>query len=168
MRAPLLFALLALAAPAMAAEPWNIPHEKAVVLKGRVVDMLCQLKGDCPPGCGAGRRQLGILAADGKLRLVAKGNIDFAGAVRDLVGFCGREIEADGLLVENPAITLFFVQGIRTAPDQPFTPADAFLREWTARNGAAAEWFRADPEARRIIAADGPYGIRGLQPPPKP
>jgi hypothetical protein len=136
-------------------------------VRGKVVDVLCQLKGDCPQACGAGRRQLGLLEASGKLRLVAKGNIDFAGAVRDLLPFCGEEIEADGLIVENPAITLFFVQGIRTSPDQPFAPADAFIRDWTARHGQAEEWYRKDPDANRIISEHGPYGIKGLAPPPK-
>jgi len=156
-----------MAAPAVAAEPWGIPHEKAVVLKGRVVDALCQLKGRCAPDCGAGRRQLGLVLADGTFRLVAKSNIDFAGAIPDLIAHCGREIEADGLLIENPAITLFFVQGIRTDAALPFTPAERFKTDWEAKNGAAEEWWRADPQANKLIAEDGPFGIKGLLPKPK-
>lgn len=155
-------------APAQAAEAWNIPHEKAVVLKGRVVDALCHLTGRCASDCGGGRRQLGLVMADGSFRLVAKSNIDFAGAAPDLIDYCGREIEADGLLIENPAITLFFVQGIRTDPAAAFIAAERFKAEWEARNGKAEEWWRADPEANRIIAEDGPLGIKGLQPKPKP
>jgi hypothetical protein len=155
-------------APALAAEAWNIPHEKPAVLKGRVTDALCHLKRRCAPDCGGGKRQLGLVLADGTFRLVAKSNVDFAGAIDDLIGYCGREIEADGLLIENPAVTLFFVQGIRTDPSAPFTPAERFKTQWEARHGKAEEWWRADPEANRLIAEDGPLGIKGLAPKPKP
>lgn len=161
-------ASLLMAGTAPAAEPWNIPHEKQAVLKGRVVDALCQLKGRCAPDCGGGKRQLGLVLADGSFRLVAKSNIDFAGATADLSGYCGREIEADGLLIENPAITLFFVQRLRERPDQDWIAAERFKADWDARNGKAAEWWRADPQANHIIAEDGPLGIKGLQPKPKP
>lgn len=166
--AALSVATLLIAGAAAAAEPWNIPHEKQAVLKGRVVDALCQLKGRCAPDCGGGRRQLGLVLADGTFRLVAKSNIDFAGATRDLAGYCGREIEADGLLIENPAVTLFFVQRLRERPDQDWIVAERFKADWEARNGKAEEWWRADPEANRIIAEDGPFGIKGLAPKPKP
>ena len=165
----LLLVLCAGAGPAQAAEPWGIPHEKAFVLKGRVVDALCHLKGVCAPDCGAGKRQLGVVQADGSFRLVAKGNVDFAAAVPDLIGFCGKMIEADGLLIENPAITLFFAQGVREAGStEPLIPAERFKTEWEARNGPAPEWWRADPEANAIIAETGPLGIKGLVPKPKP
>ncbi|MGO4665830.1 hypothetical protein [Bosea sp. 2RAB26] len=149
---------------ARAAEAWNIPYETATILKGRVVDALCHLTGRCTPDCGSGKRQLGLVLADGTFRLVAKSNVDFAGSVRDLIGYCGREIEADGLLIANPAVTVFFVQAVREGPSQPWIPAERFKSDWEARNGKAAEWWRADPEASRIIAEDGPYGIKGLRP----
>lgn len=161
-------AFLLMAVSAFAAEPWNIPHEKQAVLKGRVVDALCQLKGRCAPDCGGGKRQLGLALADGSFRLVAKSNIDFAGATADLSGYCGREIEADGLLIENPAITLFFVQRLRERPDQDWVAAERFKADWEARNGKAEEWWRADAQANRIIAEDGPFGIKDLQHKPKP
>lgn len=166
-------ALAGFASPGLGAEAWGIPHEKPAILKGRVVDALCQLKGRCAPDCGAGRRQLGLVLSDGSFRLVAKSNIDFAGAIADLIGFCGREIEADGLLIENPAVTLFFVQGVRTDPAAPFTPAERFQSQWEAQHGAAQdgkaqEWWHADPRANRLIAEDGPLGVRGLVPKQKP
>ncbi|WID95666.1 hypothetical protein QO058_23385 [Bosea vestrisii] len=161
-------AVLLAGTPSLAAEPWNIPHEKQVVLKGRVVDALCQLKGRCAPDCGAGKRQLGLALSDGTFRLVAKSNIDFAGATGDLAGYCGREIEADGLLIENPAVTLFFVQRLRERPDQDWIAAERFKADWEARNSKAEEWWRGDPQANRIIAEDGPFGVKGLAPKPKP
>jgi hypothetical protein len=158
---PFLLLVWALA-PAQAASPWGIPHEKEVVITGQVVDLICQLKKDCPPDCGAGRRQLGILTEDGRLRMVAKGAVDFANGVADLLPFCGKRIEADGLLVENPAITLFFVQRIRGNAAAEFEPAERFLKEWTARNGATNEWFRDDPGVKAVISEHGPLGIKGL------
>lgn len=162
-------ASLCAASPASAAELWGIPHEKPLLLKGRLVDALCHLKGRCVPDCGAGKRQLGVVLADGTFRLIAKGNVDFAAAIPDLIGFCGKAIEADGLLIENPAVTVFFVQGVRAeGSTEPFVPAERFKAEWEARNGKAEEWWRADPQANRIIAEDGPLGIKGLVPKPKP
>ena len=164
-----MMASLCAASPVPAAEPWGIPHETPLVLKGRLVDALCHLKGRCAPDCGAGKRQLGLVLADGTFRLIAKGNVDFAAAIPDLIGFCGKAIEADGLLIENPAIPLFFVQGVRTdGSAEPFVPTERFKAEWEARNGKAEEWWRADPQANRIIAEDGPLGIKGLVPKPKP
>jgi len=150
--------------PLHAAELWNIPHERSQTIKGIVVDLLCALKQDCPHACGHGRRQLGLLQEDGKLRFIAKGNIDFAGAVPDLQPYCGKQVELDGLLIENPAVTLFFVQGLRTDANAGFTPTDAFLKAWSARNGKSDEWWRKDPVARQLIDEDGPFGIRGLAP----
>lgn len=151
-------------APAHAAEAWNIPHEKAAVLKGKVVDALCHLAGSCAPDCGGGKRQLGLVLADGTFRLVAKSNVDFAGAIQDLAGFCNQEIEADGLLIENPAVTLFFVQGVRSDPTLPFAPAKRFKADWEARNGKSEEWWRADPEANGILAEHGPFGRKDIKP----
>lgn len=165
--AAFLVSLVLLAAPARAGETWGIPHERLTILAGTVVDVLCVLKGDCPPSCGGGRRQLGVLIRDGTLRLVAKGNIDFASPAADLLPYCGKEVEIDGLMVENPHVTLFFAQGVRPAGSAvPFEPADRFLERWKARTWLhdAEEWWRADPDANRIIAEDGPYGIKGLLP----
>ena len=51
--------------------------------------------------------------------------------------------------------------------------ATALLGKWhlgsdegrLPHNRGFDEWYRIDPEARRIIERDGPYGIRGLSPP---
>ena len=156
-----------LAAPALAAEKWDMPHEKEMIVTGKVVDILCELTKNCPANCGAGKRQLGLLQADGKLRAAAKGNIDFAGAVADLAPYCGKTIQADGLLLENPAAYLYFVQAIREKPGDPWIKAEAFQREFDAANGKTEEWFRKDLRAQQIIGADGVLGIPGLAPPPK-
>ena len=152
---------------ANAAEKWNMPHEKELVVRGKVVDILCELTGNCPPGCGAGKRQLGLLTAEGVLRPAAKGNVDFAAAVIDLAPLCGKTIYADGLLLENPAAHLYFVQAVREKESDPWIPTVAFQAAFDARHGKTAEWHRADPTAKEIIARDGVLGLPGVPPPPK-
>lgn len=154
------------AAPARAADAWGIEHEKVVEITGRVVDLACTLKGDCPPNCGDGKRQLGLLTSDGKLRAVVKGPVDFAGPVRDLLAFCGKSVQVDGLFIENPAIHIVQIQNIRERPDQPWAKADAFAKEWEKANGKSEEWYREDKLVKQIIGEDGVYGIKGLVPPP--
>jgi hypothetical protein len=163
----LLTAVLALTLPAgagFAAEPWNLPGEKELVVEGKVVDLLCELAGDCPPGCGEGSRQLGLLTAEGRLIPAIKGNVLFAGPVLDLLPFCGRTVQADGLLIENPQMPVYFVQALRERADRPWQPADAFMTAWTAANGEAPEWQRADPLVRDVIARKGKLGVPGLAP----
>lgn len=160
-------ALAALASSsARAADAWGIDHEKLVEITGRVVDLACTLKGDCPKDCGAGKRQLGLLTSDGKLRAVVKGPVEFAGPARDLVALCGKIVQLDGLLIENPAIQIVMLQNIRERPEQPWAKADAFTRTWEAANGKAEEWYRADPLVKQVIAEDGVLGVKGLDPPP--
>lgn len=161
------FALLA--APfARAAEPQGIEHEKPMVLRGKVVDLLCGVTGNCPPDCGNGKRILGLLTAEGKLIATVKSPTDFAGAIADLLPHCNREVELDGLMVENPAMRLYLVQGWRRDKADPWTTAAAFTPVWTAQNAPAEDWYKADPRARRLLEADGVFGIPGLTAKKKP
>ena len=130
---------LTLTGGANAAEPWGIDHEKIAQFTARVVDVACTLKGDCPPNCGDGRRQLGLLTEDGKLRMAAKGSTDFAGAVHDLLPYCGKTIEVDGLLIENPAITIFMAQRLREGADKPWIATTRFAADWEALRFPASD-----------------------------
>ncbi len=149
---------------AFAAQKWGIPHEKPVILRGQVVDLLCVAAGDCAPDCGAGRRQLGLLTAEGTLYPAVKSNVFFAGATLDLLPYCGREVTVDGLVIENPAMTLLFVQSLRGSGEAEWKPARAFIEDWETRNGPAREWWREDPKVKAVIARDGVFGIPGLEP----
>ncbi len=149
---------------AFAAQSWGIPHEKPVILRGEVVDLLCALTGDCPEDCGGGRRQLGLVTEEGRLYPAVKDNVFFAGATLDLLPYCGRQVMVDGLVIENPAMTLLFVQRLRGSSKEAWKPARAFIEDWTARNGPSKEWWRNDPEVKAVIARDGVFGIPGLQP----
>jgi len=44
-----------------AADEWGIDHEQVARWDGKVVDLLCELSGDCPANCGDGKRQLGLI-----------------------------------------------------------------------------------------------------------
>ncbi len=150
------------------AAEWGLLGEEKARFEGRVVDVLCELTGDCPADCGAGRRQLGILrAADGALVLAVKnGQPIFTGAGQDLLPYCGAEIEADGLLVgddeANPA-KLFQLQFIRRKGEPAFVRADRWTRVWNETHPEAAAdkrpWFRKDPRIVERIARDGYLGL---------
>ena len=45
---------------AQAADGWGIAGEKVVQWDAKVVDVLCELSGDCPANCCDGKRQLGL------------------------------------------------------------------------------------------------------------
>ena len=156
--------LIGSATLAHAADGWGIDKEKAVQLEVTVVDLTCALGKECPPQCGGGKHQLGILTTDGQLIPAVKSSTLFAGAVVDLLPYCGQKVFVDGLVIENPAMTLFFVQNLRERPDEKWRPAEAFEKQWMAANGKADEWFRADPLVKKIIADDGVLGIKGLEP----
>ncbi|MDX2307203.1 MAG: hypothetical protein NW216_03085 [Hyphomicrobium sp.] len=151
---------------ARAADSWGLQNETVTEIEAKVVDIACSLKGDCPANCGDGRRQLGLLTTDGKLRLAAKGATNFAGAAEELLPYCGRKVFADGLLIENPAMTIFMVQNLRSAKSEPLKPANAFEANWKAKNGDAKEWYREDPSVKKIIGQVGVLGIKGLAPKP--
>lgn len=157
-----LLVLPALAPFAGAAELWGLEHEKIATFRAEVVDLLCAVAGSCPADCGGGRRQLGLLTPDGTLRAAVKASSDFAGPVLDLRPWCGRTITVDGLLVENPRMTMMFVQRLRERDDQDWVTTDGFLNAFAARHGSSDDWVRRDPQVKAIIAEGGVFGIPGL------
>ena len=166
-------ALVALVAPvdsARAGEEWGIANEEVVRFEAKVVDILCELAGDCPAACGAGKRQLGLLKDDGSLIAVVKNFDIFAGASRDLVEFCGERIVADGLLIRDPRMPLFVLQFKRRAAGGKWRRANWFIRDWAKAQGVARDsqtarqWYLNDPTVKAVIARDGVFGIPDLKP----
>ena len=149
---------------ARAGEGVGADNEKIVAMEAKVVDLSCEVAKICPADCGGGRHQLGLLTAAGKLIPAVKSATLFAAPVADLLPYCGKTVAVDGLLVENPKMTLYFVQGIRAKAGEDYAPTDAFEKRWFAANGPSEEWFRNDPVVKTIIAADGITGIKGLVP----
>lgn len=151
---------------AQAAEEWGIEHEETARIEAKVVDILCELNGNCPDNCGGGMRQLGLLKEDGTLLLAIKNFDYFAGTIADLLPYCGKKIIADGLYVPNPKLHMFVLQFKRLAPDGEWSRADAYSKDWAQKHPDldVEEWFRHDPTIKQVIAEDGVFGIPGLEP----
>jgi hypothetical protein len=171
----LLIPALLLAAPATAQEgpfsagsearSWNLAWEEPARFEATVVDMLCEVAGDCANECAPGR-QLGLLRhADGVLTYPNKnGQPAFTGASVELLPFCGLEVEVDGLLIEDEyvgATNVYLVQMIREIGTEEWTTANAWTGAWADANPDAAgegPWFRRDPRVLALIEADGYLG----------
>jgi hypothetical protein len=153
---------------ARAAESWGLPGEETLRFEAKVVDILCELTGDCPADCGAGKRQLGLLRDDGSLVLPLKNQVIFAGVAAELIDFCARRVVADGLMVTNRGHSVFALQFVKAAPDGKWQRANRFLPKWAKANGLAAtdpktkRWFKNDPRVQDLIARDGKLGL-GLE-----
>jgi len=168
----LLIALIA--APALAqdfsanseARSWNLYAEQPARFEARVVDILCELTGDCPADCGAGKRQIGLIrSADNVMVLAIKNSQPaFSGAAVDMAPYCGQLVEVDGLMIDDPdlnARNLYMVQKVRIG-DGEWAKANQFTRVWARENPEAkgkGAWFRRDPRIRAIIATTGYLGL---------
>lgn len=166
--------LAVLAGPAFAqdfsegseARSWNLYAEAPARFEARVVDLLCELTGDCPEDCGAGKRQLGLLrTADDVMVLPLKnGQPAFSGAAADLAPYCRQTVEVDGLLIDDPdlgARNVFLVQTIRVGDGEP-QKANQFTKLWQQENPEAkgkGPWFRRDPRIREQIEERGYLGL---------
>ena len=168
------FALLAV--PAMAqdfsegsqAKEWGLAFEQKSRFDAKVVDILCQLSGDCPADCGGGHRQMGLLReADGALILAVKNTQPvFSGAAVDLHPYCGQDVAVDGLMVRNEDIEgappVYQLQTVTPKGGAP-AKANRFTKVWAERNPEAAKkkgpWFRKDPRVNAHIERTGWLGL---------
>ena len=166
--AALVAVVLVSAGTARAAESWGLAGEQSARFEATVVDLLCELTGDCPAACGAGQRQLGLLKDDGTLVLPLKNQVIFAGVAAELIGFCAQRVIADGLMVTNRGHTVFALQFVKAAPDGKWQRANRFLPIWAKRNGVDAKsatakrWFENDRRVKDLVARDGKLGL-GLE-----
>ena len=158
--------ILAPATPVWAANEWGIPGEEKVRFDAKVVDILCEITGDCPDDCGGGKRQLGLLKDDGTLLLVPKNSDPFAGASVDMKPYCGQVITADGLYIKTEHMPVFALQFLRVPPDGEWVGAKGFTRKWSKENVGkkANQWFRNDQRIKDQVETNGVLGIPGLVP----
>lgn len=148
---------------------WDLYAEKPARFEARVVDLLCELTGDCPTDCGAGFRQMGLLrTADDVLVLgIKNAQAAFSGAAVDLAPYCNQIVEVDGLMIDDPKLgarNVYLVQKIRVG-DGDWAKANQFTRVWAKENPQAkgkGAWFRRDPRIRAMIAEEGYLGL-GLE-----
>ena len=161
-----LFGATLLTAPlARAADSWGLPEEEIVRFEAKVVDILCELAGDCAENCGGGKRQLGLLTDEGQLILPIKNQTIFSGTAAELIDFCGKRVTADGLFSTNRGYKVFALHFVREAPDGKWRRANRFLPKWAKANGLGAkdpkvkQWFRHDPRVKALLAKDGILGL---------
>ncbi len=146
---------------------FGLSGEKKATFSGKVVDILCELSGDCPANCADGKRNLGIVReADGKLIMVAKNaQFEFNGAVDDLQPYCNKNVDVDGLMIGNdPGVKaqVYMVQLIRLKGDAEWNKAELWTKAWDKRNpGAKGEgpWYRRDPRVAKQIKKNGYLGL---------
>ena len=159
-----LFVLIGMAGGAQAADSWGLEGEKIARFEAKVVDIACELTGNCPANCGAGKRQLGLLTDEGRLILPTKNQVPFAGAAWELVQFCQQRVVADGLFVNNRGHEIFALQFVK-AVDGKWQRANRFTGRWLKEAGLpegspkAGQWFRNDPQVEALIKADGKLGL---------
>ena len=152
------------------AKAWNLEGEQKALFKAKVVDPLCVLHGDCTDDCGGGKRQLVLLRkADGVLLFALKNSQSaFSGAVTELLPFCNKAVEVDGLVINNPELgvkNIYMVQKIRLEGDADWIKANRWTKEWAKANPEAkgkGPWFRRDPRVKAEIAREGYLGL-GLE-----
>jgi hypothetical protein len=170
----LAFLIALIATPALAqdfsagstARSWNLYAEKSARFQATVVDILCELTGDCPADCGAGRRQIGLIrSADDVMVLAIKnGQPAFSGAALDMAPYCGQLVEVDGLMIDDPELgarNLYMVQKVRIKGGA-WARTNQFTKVWARENPDAkgkGAWFRRDPRIRAIIESTGYLGL---------
>lgn len=149
------------------ATSWNLYAEQPARFEAKVVDILCEIAADCPPDCGAGKRQLGLLReADNALVYPNKnGQPVFSGAANDLLPYCGKMVEVDGLMLTDAdigAANIYQLQKIRAVGAGDWVKANQWTTAWQTANPdnkGKDPWFRRDPRVNARIAATGYLGL---------
>ena len=155
------------------AKGWkNLQGRDPARFDAKVVDLLCEVSGDCAPKCGEGKRQMGLLRAkDGKLLLAAKNaQATFNGANRDLAQYCNQLVTVDGFLVGDSNVTdtkFYMVQLIKAESEVKMSKANGWVKSWLKDHPglkddlkkAKNRWFRIDPAVNAAIEANGWLGL---------
>ncbi|MEE9314778.1 MAG: hypothetical protein V3V02_09020 [Rhizobiaceae bacterium] len=149
------------------AKKWNLYGEEKATFSGKVVDVLCELSGDCPANCGDGNRNLGVVrASDNRLVLVLKNRQSaFNGATEDLLPYCNKKVDVDGLLIGEDEVVkakFYMVQFIRVVGTEKWNKASLWTKRWAEKNPAAkgkGPWFRRDPRVKKQLAKSGHFGL---------
>ena len=150
------------------AKGWGLSGEEKALFSGKVVDVLCELAGDCVDNCGGGDRYLGIVReADNQLVYVLKNRqAQFNGSVADLLPYCNKQVDVDGLLIGEDEVVkakFYMVQSIREKGAAEWNKANLWTRDWAKKNPDHAKgkgpWFRRDPRVARQISETGHFGL---------
>jgi hypothetical protein len=152
------------------AKSWILYGEIPALFEAKVVDILCELTGDCADNCGNGDRQLGLLRSVDDVLVFPNKNSQaaFSGATQELLPYCGQQVEVDGLLIDDDfvgATNIYLLQTIRAVGEPEWVKANSWTRVWAENNPDSAgsgPWFRRDPRVLVEIASEGYFGL-GLE-----
>ncbi len=159
---PLLLLVAACASPPGEIDAWPITGAQESEFSGTVVDLLCELNGNCTDNCGEGNRQLGVKTDSLGTVLVAKNLTDFSGAADELWNYCGQVVDVNGLFTTHQGVRFFQVQNVRP-PEGKWLKATRYSEAWVARSGKdagmARNWHEHDERVKAIIKRDGYLGL---------
>jgi len=156
--------LTSCATPVGEIESWPITAAEKNQFSGKVVDVQCELTGNCADNCGNGKRQLAIKTQNKKLGtvLIAKNLNNYTGAVDELSQFCGQQIDLNGLFTEHRGVRFFQIQNLRPSGGE-WQKATNYLNAWVERSGKtpqqAVVWHNHDERIKAIIERDGRVGL---------
>lgn len=141
---------------------WPVTNAQESEITGTVVDVLCELNGNCVDDCGSGKRQLAIKTEDSRTVLVSKNLTNYTGAVVELSPFCDQVVDLNGLFTEHRGVRFFQVQNVRPSGGQ-WQRATGYLQAWSERTGRplseANNWQENDERVQEIIERDGVLGL---------
>jgi len=155
---------LGCATPVGEIESWPITAAEKSQFSGKVVDVLCELGGNCTEDCGQGNRQLAVKSSDENVGtvLVAKNLTNYSGAADELWQFCGQQIDMNGLFTEHKGVRFFQVQNVRPTGGE-WQKATRYHNAWAERSGKslqqAKNWQYEDERVKEIIKRDGRLGL---------
>ena len=149
--------------PNSKAKNWNLVAQKKAIFTGKVVDVRCEVTGNCADECGAGAYHLGILTTDGKLIPTMKnGQTSFNGTTDDLLPYCGQDVQVDGLLVGEGIPEQYYQVQLIKAGDGDWKKANLHTKTWKKKYpdaGGKGPWFRRDPRVKAQLEKDGWLGL---------
>lgn len=153
--------LMGCATPAGEVERWGISGVEVAEFSGEVVDVLCEVSGNCVDQCGSGARQLGIKTELGMV-LIAKDLNRYTGGAEELWPFCSQQLVVNGQFTETGDTRFFQVQNVRL-PDGLWMSTSRFLEDWAEKNGQplsdANRWYLEDPRVKTLLERDGRLGL---------
>ncbi len=149
------------------AKEFGLNEAKQSTFSAKVVDLLCEVAGDCTDNCGDGNRNLGLVRdADNRLIVVLKnGQFSFNGPAEDLLPYCNKKVDVDGIMVGDPEdhnTQFYMVQFIKEEGAAKWNKANKWTKRWAEKNPESkgkGPWFRRDPRVKKQIEATGYFGL---------
>jgi len=149
------------------AKEYGLNEAVQSTFSAKVVDLLCEVAGDCTDNCGDGSRHLGLVRDDDN-RLIAvlkNAQFQFNGPAEDLLPYCNKKVDVDGIMIGDPEdhnTQFYMVQFIKNAGASEWNKASKWTKKWEERNPEAkgkGPWFRRDPRVKKQIEASGYFGL---------